>query len=153
MCQKGCTSDDMDTSELYSWVADAVLMLHVAVVIFIVGGMAAVVIKNLWLCKQPSQWINSLWFRLAHLSAVLFVVAEAWLQVACPLTTLEHWLREVPGLSVAGIEHPPAVGCIEQWMGKVLYFAAPWWVFALAYTFFGLLVIYTWLRFPPKHGR
>ena len=143
----------MGTGELYGWAANAVLMLHVAVVLFIVGGMAAVFIGNLWRRKQPSRWINSLWFRLAHLSAVFFVVAEAWLQVACPLTTLEQWLREAPGLSVAGIRQPPAVGCIEHWLGKVLYFTAPWWVFSLVYTLFGLLVICTWVRFPPRRDR
>ena len=33
--------------------------------------------------------VNALWFRLVHLLAIGYVVAQAWLGQVCPLTTLE----------------------------------------------------------------
>ena len=143
----------MDEGALYGWAADTILILHFAVVLFIVGAVPAIFIGNLWLYERHSQAINSLWFRLAHLSAILFVMAEAWLQVACPLTTLERWLREAPSSRVARVGDSPAAGCIEYWLGKVLYFTAPWWVFATVYSLFATLVVYTWVKFPPRRSR
>lgn len=143
----------MDAGTPYGWAADAILILHVAVVLFIVGAVPAIMIGNLWRRELRSQWINSLWFRLTHLSAILFVVAEAWFQIACPLTTLEHWLREATGTGLARVGNSLASGCIEYWLGKVLYFTAPWWVFAAVYSLFAALVIFTWVKFPPRRRR
>lgn len=128
---------------MYQLLADAVLILHAAVVAFVVGGLVFVVIGNL----RNWRWVNALWFRLAHLGAIALVVAEAWLGVACPLTTLEMWLRVKAGV--------PAYGgsFIEHWLQRVLYYEAPSWVFALGYSLFGLLVLAAWWYFPPtcKH--
>ena len=123
--------------------ADAVLVLHVAIVSFVVGGLLLVIAGNLghW------RWVNNLWFRLAHLAAISVVVAEAWLGLACPLTTLEMWLRAQAGASTYG------GGFIEHWLQKVLYYDAPSWVFALLYSVFGLLVVATWWYFPPTSKR
>jgi hypothetical protein len=126
-------------------------MLHVGVVLFIVGAVPVILIGNLarWPQKRWS-WINALWFRLVHLSAILFVVAESWLQIACPLTTLELWLRDGASVELVRSAAVPAPGCIQYWLGKVLYFTAPWWVFAAVYTLFAGLVVLTWVRYPPR---
>lgn len=55
----------------YALLADIVLTLHVAIVAFVVGGLVLVVVGNL----RGWRWVNALWFRLAHLGAILFVVA------------------------------------------------------------------------------
>lgn len=123
----------------YRLLADAVLTLHVVVVVFVVGGVVLVVAGNL----RQWRWVNSLVFRLAHLAAILYVVAQAWLGMVCPLTTLEMWLRSKAGDSVYG------AGFIEHWLGRLLYYEAPSWVFTLVYSLFGLLVIATWVYFPP----
>ena len=132
--------------------ADAVLILHVGVVLFIVGAVPLIILGNRQRWQQ--SWINALWFRLTHLAAILFVVAESWLQIACPLTVLELWLRAGAG---AGVDVPgesaPAAGCIQYWLSKALYFTAPWWVFAAVYTLFALLVVFTWIRYPPRRAR
>jgi hypothetical protein len=39
---------------------------------------------------------------------------------------------------------------IEYWVQRLLYYEGPPWVFTLAYSVFGLLVVATWWRFPPK---
>jgi hypothetical protein len=123
----------------YQLLADVVLTLHFAVVVFVVGGLVLVIIGNLgsW------RWVNAFWFRLAHLGAIVVVVAEAWLGVACPLTTLEMWLRaNARATTYSG-------SFIEHWVQQLLYYDAPPWVFVLGYSLFGLLVAATWLHFPP----
>jgi hypothetical protein len=123
----------------YRLLADTVLALHVAVVLFVVGGLVLVIAGNArgWL------WVNHLWFRLAHLVAIGYVVAESWLRVACPLTTLEMWLRAQAGAATYG------TGFIEYWLGRLLYYDAPAWVFTLVYSLFGLAVAVSWWYFPP----
>jgi polyferredoxin len=123
--------------------ADLVLLLHVAVVLFVVAGLLLVVGGNLagWL------WVNDWWFRLAHLLAIAIVVGESWLGIACPLTTLEVWLRAQAGPA------PQVESFIAYWMQRLLYYRLPPWVFICAYTIFGLVVLLAWWRFPPCSRR
>ena len=127
----------------YQLLADAVLTLHVAIVLFVVGGLIVILLGN-WRRWKNWQWVNALWFRLAHLLAILFVVSESWLGIVCPLTTLEMWLRRQAGASgYTG-------SFIEHWLQRLLYYDAPGWVFTLAYSVFGLAVVATWWLFPPR---
>ena len=129
----------------YQLLADLVLTLHFALVVFVVGGLVLVVIGNF----RSWHWVNALWFRLAHLGAIAVVVAEVWLGITCPLTTLEMGLRtQARATTYSG-------SFIEHWVQRILYYDVPSWVFVLGYSLFGLLVVVTWLRFPPtsKHQR
>jgi len=129
----------VDEAARYRLLADAVLVLHVAVVVFVVGGLAAIVGGNLagW------RWVNRLGFRAAHLAAIAFVVAEAWFGAVCPLTSLEMELR----LRAHASTYEGSF--IEHWLQRFLYHEAPSWVFTLAYTLFGLAVAASWWYFPP----
>ncbi len=123
----------------FGLLADIVLALHVALVGFVVGGLVLVLAGNM----RRWHWVNNLWFRLAHIAAISVVAAEAWFGIVCPLTTLEMWLRARSGaVSYSG-------GFIEYWLQRLLYYDASPWVFALAYTLFGLAVAATWWYFPP----
>jgi len=51
----------MELAVPYALLANAVLVLHVAVVLFVVGGLVLVVAGNLLL---GWAWVNALWFRL-----------------------------------------------------------------------------------------
>ena len=127
----------------YQLLVDVVLMLHFALVAFVVGGLVLVIIGNL----RRWRWVNAIGFRMAHLAAIVVVVAEAWLGVACPLTILEIWLRaKARATAYSG-------SFIEHWVQRLLYYDAPSWVFVLGYSLFGLLVVATWFCFPPvsKH--
>ena len=126
--------------------ADAVLALHFTVVIFVVGGFALIVAGNL----NGRRSVNARWFRLLHLVAIAIVVAEAWLEITCPLTTLEMWLRAQAGAGVATGYSESFVG---HWLQRLLFYSAPPWVFVLAYTVFGALVVAVWFRFPPDFRR
>lgn len=123
--------------------ADLVLSLHAVLVLFVVAGLPLIVGGNLagW------RWVNHWWFRLAHLLAIAIVVAESWLGIACPLTTLEVWLRSQAGQSVQ------VESFIGYWLQRLLYYNFPASVFIGAYTLFGLLVLLAWWRFPPSSRR
>ena len=123
--------------------ADAVLVSHFALVVFVVGGLPLIVVGNFvgW------NWVNALWFRLAHLAAIAIVAAEAWLGITCPLTTLELWLRAQSGVNTWLAYSDSFVG---YWLRRLLFYSAPPWVFVLAYTVFAALVVAVWFWFPPR---
>lgn len=120
-----------------------VLILHFAVVVFIVGGLVLIMVGN----SQTWHWVNALWLRLTHLTAILTVVAEAWFGIPCPLTLLESWLRAKERIAMYNGSF------IEHWLQRFLYYDAPSWVFTLIYSFFGLLVVASWIVFPPTRKR
>lgn len=120
--------------------ADAVLLLHLAIVLFVVGGLAAVLVGH----ARGWGWVRGLGFRLAHLAAIGIVVGESWFGITCPLTTLESWLRTQAGSAAY------QRGFIEHWVQPVLFFDLPPWVFTLGYTAFGALVVLAWWYVPPR---
>ncbi len=130
----------MTTNLAYEFLADAVLALHFGVVVFVVGGLVAILIGN----RIGWRWVNGWFFRLAHLIGIAIVAAQAWLGLACPLTTLESWLRlhaGAPGY---------ATSFVGYWIERIVFIDAPLWVFTLAYSVFALLVVGAWWRYPPR---
>ncbi len=120
--------------------ADLVLLLHLAIVLFVVGGLPAAVIGNL----RGWAWANAPMWRVLHLLAIGVVVAQAWLGLTCPLTLWEAQLRGEAGAELA------AQGFIAHGLQWLLYYSAPPWTFTLAYSVFGALVAWTWWRYPPR---
>jgi hypothetical protein len=129
------------TTDIYALAADTALVLHVALVIFVIGGQ--ILILHGW-CVGWSWTRNSV-FRFTHLAVVLFVVAETWLNFACPLTVLENWLR----LSAGQVVYDE-IGCIAYWLQKLLFYSAPGWAFDVLYTVFALLVAASFVFYPPR---
>lgn len=129
----------------YRLLADVVLVLHLGVIVFVVGGLACILVGNrasIW------PWVNVLGYRLTHLAAIGVVAAQAWLGQECPLTTLESWLRVQSGAT--GYQQ----GFIEHWIQWLIFHQAPSWVFTALYTGFAVLVILAWVAYPPvRHGR
>ena len=115
--------------------ADIVLVVHAAFVIFVVGGLVAT-----WVgLALGLRFARNPWFRGIHLAAIAFVVCEAIFGYMCPLTIWEDALRgEVSGK-----------GFIQRWIHAWLYWDWPAWVFTTIYVAFGALVAATWIRFPP----
>lgn len=122
--------------------ADAVLLVHFAVVLFVVLGLPVIVLGN----HLGWRWVSRRFWRMAHLLAITVVVAQAWLGRYCALTDLESWLRGQAGQAAYQSSF------VQHWVSEFLYFDAPLWVFALAYTVFAALVIWAWRRYPPVPG-
>ncbi len=127
----------------YQALANAVLLLHFGVVIFVVLGLPAILIGN-W---RGWAWANNLWWRFAHLLAIAVVVVQAWLGQYCGLTVLESSLREQAGQD--GYER----SFVEYWVQRLLYYEGPLWAFSLVYTVFGALVAWAWWHYPPRVRR
>lgn len=128
----------------YQALADAVLVLHTGIVLFVVGGLLLVLLVNGLRLGPRWGWVNRPLFRGLHLAAIGVVVAESWLGIECPLTTLEMALRARAG------EAAYAGSFVQHWLQRLLYYNAPGWVFTLAYSVFGLAVAATWWRWPPR---
>jgi hypothetical protein len=124
----------------YPVLADAVLLLHFGIVLFVVLGLPVIVVGN----NAGWSWVNVLAWRLAHLVAIGVVVLQAWLGQYCPLTILESTLREKAGQAAY------TSSFIEHWIQRLLYYDLPLWVFAIVYTLFGALVVWAWWRYPPR---
>jgi hypothetical protein len=123
----------------YEVLADIVLLVHAMFVVFVVGGLALVLLGG----KLDWRWVRNRWFRLAHLFAIVFVASEAWLAVDCPLTVAEMALRHRAG------DAAYAGSFIGHWLQSIFYYDAPPVVFVVAYTIFALLVCASWLAVRP----
>ena len=123
--------------------ADLALTLHAAYVLFVVGGQIYI------LAGWARGWMTArnFVFRLLHLVAIGIVVLESWLGARCPLTVLENNLRRLAG------DTPPELNFIGYWLGRLLFYAGPAWLFTLLYTLFAALVIASWLQYPPRRHR
>jgi hypothetical protein len=119
--------------------ADLILALHFGFVLFVVGGLALILL-GAW---RGWAWVRAPVFRYAHLAAICFVAAEALLGVACPLTVWEDALR--------GVE--PEQGFIERWVGGFLFYDLPAWVFTCLYVSFAVLVALALWRIPPRQRK
>jgi hypothetical protein len=116
--------------------ADVVLVIHFAFVLFVVGGLALI-----WIGGAAGwQWARGFWFRAAHLAAIAFVAAEGLLGIWCPLTLWEARLR--------GVDAEKSF--VAEWIHRVLYYDLPEWMFTVAYVLFGAVVALTWWLLPPR---
>ncbi len=119
--------------------ADLVLVVHAAFVLFVAGGLPAI-----WIgLALDAKFARNAWFRGLHLGAIGFVVLESLVGMMCPLTVWEDALRGTT----------TSKGFIARWIHAVMYWSWPEWVFTAIYLAFGALVAWTWLRFPPRRGR
>lgn len=128
------------SSNVSNWLAGAVLILHFAFVLFVVGGQMVILIG--WVSGW--RWTRNWLFRVIHLGAIAFIVLEAWFGVACPLTVAESWLRALAG----GVGYE--TNFIVYWLGQLLYYRAPAWVFTVAYTMFAAVVVLTYYAYRPR---
>jgi hypothetical protein len=117
-------------------VADLVLLLHALVVAFVIGGTTYI-----WL-GASRKWpgVRAPMFRYLHLAVMLFVAAEAVLGMVCPLTLWENALRGEASRS----------GFIAGWLGRLIYYDLPAWIFTAAYVALAVALIITLVRVPPR---
>ena len=117
-------------------IADAILVVHFAIVVFIVGGLIGV-----WIGAALGwHWVRNPWFRYLHLGAIAYVAAEALLGLACPLTVWEDALRGGGG--------PESF--VGRWVQWLIFYQAPEWVFTSAYVAWALATLATLRLVPPR---
>jgi len=130
----------MEPSKVYLLAADAILLLHVLFVAFVVIGLLLIYVGKF--CGW--SWIRNLWFRLLHLTAIAIVVVQSWFDIICPLTTVEMYFRS----RAAGAVYSGSF--IAHWLESLLYYQLPTWVFVAAYTVFGVVTAVSWLWIRPR---
>ena len=133
----------MESALFYLILADTLLIIHLLVVLFVVIGLVLIYVGKVvaW------SWVRNPWFRLLHVTAIGVVVLQSWLGAICPLTTWEMSLRYKAG------DATYSGSFIEHWIGLLLYYQAPSWVFTLVYTLFGVLVLLSWFSVRPRPFR
>ncbi|HMN94160.1 MAG TPA: DUF2784 domain-containing protein [Hydrogenophaga sp.] len=123
-----------------AWLADALLVLHGLVVLFVVGLLPLV-----WIGARCGwRWVRRRRLRLTHLGLMGFIAAQAWLGQLCPLTVWEQHLRRLAG------QQAYRESFIEHWVSRLLYWDLPWWTFVAAYTLFAGLIALAWWWVPPE---
>ncbi len=131
----------MDTKQFYLIAADATLFIHVLFVGFVILGLVLVFAGKMF----SWSWVRNRRFRIAHLVAIGIVVLQSWFSVICPLTLWEMNLR-----SKAGDATYPG-SFVAHWLETLLYYRAPEWLFIIAYSLFGALVVASWYWVRPRH--
>jgi Protein of Unknown function (DUF2784) len=123
-------------SSMPALAADAILIAHFAFVLFVVGGLALI-----WIGYAAAwPWVRNVWFRAAHLAAIIFVAGEAVFGMMCPLTLWEDALRGAT----------QEKNFIARWVHRLMFYTAPEWVFSALYVAFALLVAATFWLIPPR---
>jgi Protein of Unknown function (DUF2784) len=122
-----------------SFLADIILLIHFAYVLFVVLGLAVI-----WL-GYFLKWsfVRNFWFRLAHLLAMGYVVAESLGGVICPLTVWENQLRLKAG---GGVYQGTFM---EHWVHQIMFYDATPQIFMIIYIlFFAAVLLSLWLVMP-----
>lgn len=120
--------------------ADAILVLHASIVVFVVAGTVAIVVG----ARRGWPWVHGIAWRLAHLVLMAFIALQAWRGALCPLTVWEQALRTRAG-------QPAYAGSfVAHWLSRALFYDVPWWVFIAAYSAVALLVLGLWVVVPPQ---
>ena len=122
--------------------ADALLALHVAIVVFNLA-MPPLIILGAW---RGWRVVRAPLLRLAHLVAMAIVAIQAWLGELCFLTVWENDLRVHAGQAGYGASF------VETWLAAWLYVEAPFWVFVAAYSAWAALSLALWFLVPPRRG-
>ena len=116
--------------------ADALVVVHLAIVAFIVGGLLLT-----WVGAPLGwRWIRNPWFRYLHLAAIAFVALEALIGIACPLTVWEDMLR--------GGARPESF--VARWTHRLLFYRAPQWALTAAYLLWTAATLATLRLVPPR---
>jgi hypothetical protein len=119
--------------------ADAILLIHFAFVLFVVGGLVLI-----WIGAAIGwQWVRNFWFRVAHLAAIAFVALESLAGMWCPLTVWEDSLRGAASEK----------SFVARWVHRLMFFQLPEWVFTVAYVLFAVIVVLTMALIPPQKRR
>lgn len=123
--------------------ADLLAAFHAALVLFAIFGLV-VTLLGIW-----RRWslARNFWFRTAHLVYCAIVALLAVCGIPCPLTVWEVRLRRLAG----DVAYPGSF--VGTWIRRCLYVDVPEEVLTAAYVVFAILVLLTWVCWPPAWPR
>jgi hypothetical protein len=124
----------------YGYLADTTVLIHAAYVLFVVLGLP-VILFGAW---RGWGWVRNFWFRLAHVSCMVFVGCEAAVGMTCPLTVLERHFRTLAGQEMYTGEF------LAHWAEELLYFRWPQWTFDSLHVGFSLVLLAVLVLVPPR---
>lgn len=115
--------------------ADFILLLHLAIVLFNTLGLVLVWIGG----ALQWRWVRNRPLRLAQLLLMGYIALQSVAGQICPLTLLEDALRGTRDER----------GFIARWAAELLYWNAPPWVFVVGYVAWFALMVATWAWVRP----
>jgi hypothetical protein len=116
--------------------AQAILTLHLGVIVFNVAGLVAIPVGAAF----GWRWVRVRWWRALHIASWALVAVQAAMGRACFLTV---WQDRLTGAAAA----PPL---IQRWVERAIYWPAPIWVFAAIYLALFAAVVALWFAIPPR---
>lgn len=126
---------------LWALAADLILILHVAVVVFIVGGLLLIWV-GAW---RGWRVVRNRCFRLWHVAAMAIVLVQALVGVLCPLTVWEAELRRRAGQPTYG-----DATFIQYWLQLLLYWEFPAVAFVVLYAAIMIAIAASWWWVKPR---
>jgi hypothetical protein len=111
--------------------ANVIVIVHFAVVIFVVGGEILILLGGL----RRWGWVAGRVFRALHLAIIVFVAGVAAMGDLCPLTIWENALRELGGKPIEQSSF------LAYWAHELLFVEVDLQVLTFSYIGFALLVV------------
>ena len=124
----------------YRILADVIVVAHLAYVLSVIVGLAAILLG--WLLKW--KWIRNFYFRIIHLLLIGIVVLEALFGITCPLTTWEENLRKAIGEDIS------QGSFMARLADHLLFFNISQQTLTVCYCLFGAVVLATVFLVPPR---
>ncbi|MEW6073640.1 MAG: DUF2784 domain-containing protein [Planctomycetota bacterium] len=120
--------------------ADLLAGIHVAFLVFVVGGFLAIPI-GAW---RGWRWVRRPGFRLPHVACAVLVAVEAAVGWICPLTAWERLLRGHAG------QADEDVSFVGRLLRSILFVDVPQAALNVAHVLFGLLVLAALVLVPLR---
>jgi hypothetical protein len=125
----------------YLFLADLILILHVAVICFMVLGFLFIWIGYF----RNWSFVRNFYFRMAHLLVMGAIVIEALGGLICPLTDWEYRLR------ILGGQKPGAEDSfVGFWLHRLFFFDLSPAAFTMIYATFFLAFLLTLWKIKPR---
>jgi hypothetical protein len=120
--------------------ADAILVFHFLWVLAVVCPIPLIPVG----ASRSWHWVRNPFLRWTHLAMIGIVAAESVIGIICPLTVWEASLRRAAG------QGGPGGSFIGYWVGKVMFYDLPEWVFTVVYLAVAAVVVLLLFLIPPR---
>ena len=121
--------------------ADAILVLHLAVILFNVFGLIAIPL-GAWL---GWRFVRRFWWRALHLGILAAVAVQAVFGQVCFLTV---WHADLLRLAGGRASNAPL---IAGFVSKLIFWPLPLWAFAVLYVTVCVYTLALWWLVPPVY--